>query len=221
MRPKPPPTDNRASREYFKHSSADRINTNAFITDALRAEYPELHLTTVSTYLCNILNYAQAGHAGVAPIDNERDRLIVRQYIPPANRLGGGAGALADGVKFAKYLLDWQSKEYVLFVIECSDGTLYYGNETLQFLLSPSVEATDRLLLEAGQWSSVLHNEIYVFDQGYWSKSSELYESVMKASWDDVILKEDKKKAIISDAVTFFDSQDTYERLKVPWKRGK
>ena len=127
---------------------------------------------------------------------------------------------MADFVKFGKYLLDWESKEYVLYIAECSDGTEMYANETYQYLLSPSVEATESLVLKAGQWSSVLHNEIYVFDQGFWQKSSELYDSVMKASWDDVILKEDKKKAIISDAVTFFDSQDTYERLKVPWKRG-
>ena len=140
--------------------------------------------------------------------------------MPPANRLHGGSGAVGQDVKFAKYLLDWQGKEFVVFVVEGSDGTESYANQTFQYLLSPSEAATDKLVLEAGQWSSVLHNEIYVFDQGYWSKSSELYESVMKASWDDVILKEDKKKAIIDDAVTFFDSQDTYEKLRVPWKRG-
>lgn len=28
------------------------------------------------------------------------------------------------------------------------------------------------------------------------------------------------KDAIIGDVNTFFDSRDTYEKLKVPWKRG-
>lgn len=186
----------------------------------MRAEYPELHLTVVPTYPNNLLAFASAGEAGIAPIDNEKDRLIWRQFLPPANRLGGGGGALVDEVKFGKYLLDWNKKEYVMYVIDGSDGTDYFGHQVFQYLLSPSVEATETLLLESGNWNSVLHEEIYVFDQGYWQKSAELFESVKKASWDDVILEENKKKAIIKDVNTFFDSQETYERLKVPWKRG-
>ncbi|KAJ2971269.1 hypothetical protein NUW58_g9464 [Xylaria curta] len=42
----------------------------------------------------------------------------------------------------------------------------------------------------------------------------------MGASWDNVILDDGMKKAIIDDHVSFFDSRDTYARLKVPWKRG-
>ena len=220
QRPRPHPSHNETSHEYFKHSSAQRVNTDAVIISALRKEYPELHLTVVPTFPCNLLAYAQAGFAGLAPIDDERDRLIWRQYVPPANRLHGGAGALANGVRFAKYLLDWQGKEYVMYYVDGSDGTDYFGHRSFQYLLSPSVEATDRLILEAGQWNSILHDEIYVYDQGYWQKSKELFESVKKASWDDVILKKHVKDGIINDATTFFDSQDTYERLKVPWKRG-
>ena len=95
-----------------------------------------------------------------------------------------------------------------------------FGHVVNQYILSSSVEATNRLLEEAGIWFNELHNEVWVFDEGYWQKSTELFDSVQKASWDDVILDEDKKKAIISDVDTFFESQDTYERLKVPWKRG-
>ncbi len=47
-----------------------------------------------------------------------------------------------------------------------------------------------------------------------------MFESVAKASWDDVILDKSKKSSIINDVDTFFDSQAMYERLKVPWKRG-
>ena len=50
--------------------------------------------------------------------------------------------------------------------------------------------------------------------------SNNLPEGEHEVRIDSMVLKEDKKKAIINDAVTFFDSQDTYEKLKVPWKRG-
>jgi transitional endoplasmic reticulum ATPase len=42
----------------------------------------------------------------------------------------------------------------------------------------------------------------------------------MKAEWDNVILDEDMKEALISDVQNFFDGQKTYQDLKVPWKRG-
>ncbi|RYC56798.1 hypothetical protein CHU98_g9410 [Xylaria longipes] len=72
----------------------------------------------------------------------------------------------------------------------------------------------------AGGWANELHGEVWVFDQGYWQKSAELFRSIMGASWDSVILDANMKRAIIEDHNSFFDSRDTYARLKVPWKRG-
>ena len=219
-RSKAPRTHNQASREYFNHSSASRLSTDALIVDKLRKEYPELHLTVVPVRNCDLLGYAADGHAGVAPIDNEKDRLVWRNFVPPPTRLNGGKGVLADLVYFAKYLLDWQGKEYVMYVIHGSDGSNPYMDTVNQYILSPSVEATEKLLLVAGVWHNELHEEVWVFDQGWWQKSRELFDSVQKASWDDVILEESMKNAIINDVDTFFDSRDTYERLRVPWKRG-
>ncbi|KAK1055316.1 hypothetical protein LTR33_014166 [Friedmanniomyces endolithicus] len=95
-----------------------------------------------------------------------------------------------------------------------------YPSVTNQYILSASVEATNKLLFESGAWNSELHNEIFVFDGGFWQKSAELWDSVQKSNWEDVILDESMKKAIISDVENFFDSRETYERLKVAWKRG-
>ena len=217
---RPAPSHNETAHRYFEHSSAQRINTDAVIVDALRAEYPQLHLTVVPRSSCNIVSYAAAGHAGLASIDNEKDRLSWRLFIPPATRLNGAAGILGDNVKFGKYLLDWNSKEYVVYVAEGRDGSQPYPIIVNQYILSASIEATNRLLLEVGQWTSQLHEEVWMFDGGFWQKSAELYDSVQKSNWEDVILDKSMKDALRSDAEGFFDSRDTYERLKVPWKRG-
>lgn len=95
-----------------------------------------------------------------------------------------------------------------------------FGGFHNQYILSASVQATNDLLIECGSWSNALHNEVWVFDGGYWQKSKDLYEAVQKSSWDDVILPAEMKKAIISDVEIFFDGQDDYEKLRVPWKRG-
>lgn len=211
---------NDTSRRYFEHSSAERINTDAVIVDSVRKDYPDLHLTVCPSRTCNILAFAAAGHAGIAPIDNARDRLAWRDYLSPANRLNG-RGVLADSVKFGKYLLDWKNKEFVVYIVEGRDGGGAYPTVHNQYILSSSVEVTNTLLIDAGQWTNTLHGEVWVFDQGYWQKSKELYESAMKSSWDDVILDPEMKKTIRGDVENFFDSRATYEKFKVPWKRGE
>ncbi|CAK4031682.1 P-loop containing nucleoside triphosphate hydrolase [Lecanosticta acicola] len=210
---------NEVARTYFDHSSANRINTDVVLVRALRAEYPDLHLTVVPQASCNILSYASAGHAAVAPIDSAKDRLSWRSYIPPASRLSG-KGVLADQLKFGKYLVDWRNKEFVLYIADGRDGAGNYPHVVNQYILSASVEATNSLLMEVGQYGNLLHEEVWVFDQGLWQKSKELWDSVQKSHWEDVILDPKMKKLIRDDVLQFFDSQDTYDRLKVPWKRG-
>ena len=214
------PQQNHTARTYFDHSSAQRINTDAVIVESLRSEYPSLHLTIVPQTSCNLITFASSGNGGLASIDNEKDRLRWSSYVPPATRLHGDEGGLAESVKFGKFLLDWDGKEYVVFVADGRDGASAYPRVTHQYVLSPSVQATDRLLLAAGKWTNELHGEVWVFDGGYWQKSAELWDSVSKASWDDVILDKDMKDAIRGDVDHFFDSRETYENLKIPWKRG-
>ena len=81
-------------------------------------------------------------------------------------------------------------------------------------------QETDALILSAGKWSSQLHDEIFVFDNGYWAKSKELWKSVSGASWTDVILSPAMKQNIIDDVQGFFDNQELYAQFAVPWKRG-
>ena len=224
-RPNVPParqssSDNSVSREYFKHSTAKRVNTDAVIVDAIRAEYPNLHLTVIESYSCNLLCWSAAGNASLTPIDKEKDQLRWQRYIPPGTRLGGSEGILGDVVLFGKFLLEWQGKEYVVYIVNGRDGMEPYPQLQMQYILSGSIENTNQLLIKAGVWTNELHDEIWVFDQGFWQKSRELYESIKKASWDDVILKDKQKTAMISDVNDFFDSNDTFDRLNVPWKRG-
>jgi SpoVK/Ycf46/Vps4 family AAA+-type ATPase len=94
------------------------------------------------------------------------------------------------------------------------------------FILSPRDDDTERhsaadeLLMAIGAWSAVLHDEIYVFDNGCWTKSHELWESIQGSSWDEVILNPEMKANLIQDIQGFFDNKQLYKKLAVPWKRG-
>jgi len=215
-----PAHHNEAAAAWFEHSSAPRVYTEAVIAEALRREYPKLNLTITPKAQCDLLSYARAGHAAVAPIDKEKDRLSLLVYKPPVRRLNGEEGGLAEMVQFGKFLLDWNNKEYVLYVADGRDGSASYPAVVNQYILSSSVQATERLLLEAGRWTNSLHEEIWVFDAGRWQKSHELWESIQSAEWENVILDENMKKSLIRDVDNFFNGRQTYQKLKVPWKRG-
>lgn len=79
-------------------------------------------------------------------------------------------------------------------------------------------EPSRALLHTAGIWTYDLHEEIYVFDSGFWMKDHNLWLEVQKADWEDVILKDDFKKNLMKDVFGFFDSEELYKKLSIPWK---
>lgn len=76
------------------------------------------------------------------------------------------------------------------------------------------------LILGIGTWAWELHDEIWVFNQGYWQKNHGLWVEIQKANWDDVILKESFKESLQQDVYGFFDSERLYKDLGIAWKRG-
>ncbi|KAF2453847.1 P-loop containing nucleoside triphosphate hydrolase protein [Lineolata rhizophorae] len=233
---RPPPPD-LPSSTFFHHSSAPRVNTDAVIIEALRSQYTAHHVTVVPQASCNLLLYASAGFARMTPLpdgngggpgkagDAVHGAVSWKRWIPPARRLGGGQGVMAETVKLGKWVYAWKGIEVLLYVVDGRDGTMSYPQVVNQYIVNGDNSAegrrkVDDLIKEATEWGVRLHNEVWVYDQGWWQKSAELWDSVQSAEWDDVILEPEMKSALISDVQYFFDNQDTYARLKVPWKRG-
>lgn len=209
------------SADYSYHSSAQRINTDAIILKAIREQYPQKHVTTSPEYGCDLLGYAAAGHALAMPMTDTEECLSStwRSYAPPTKRLDGGTGGLVDRILFGKYKYAWKDQEFILYLVDGRDGTSTYPLVRNNYIVGDEASA-NQLILEVGNFTATLHNEIWVFNQGFWSKDPELWKSVSTASWDDVILDTEMKHALIDDVTRFFDSRPTYADLKVPWKRG-
>ena len=85
------------------------------------------------------------------------------------------------------------------------------------FWLGPQ-EASRLLLLAAGAWADQLHEEIWVYNQGFWSKDHTLWKDIQKGDWKDVILNDTFKKALQKDVFGFFTSETIYKELGIPWK---
>ncbi|KAL7621966.1 hypothetical protein AAE478_007467 [Parahypoxylon ruwenzoriense] len=215
-----------ATEVYFDHSSAKRVNTDSVIVQALKQEYPNLELVIAPEGTSNLLAYASAGHASFSVIEDAGGSPSLpslvswKVYLPPARRIDGGTGVLADRVIFGKFMYKWEGAEFIVYRVDGRDGSSSYPMVINYYILAADKHKADALCVAAGQWSNELHDEVWVFDGGNWQKSASLYQSVMKSSWDSVILDEGMKRALINDHLSFFDSRETYDNLQVPWKRG-
>ena len=69
-------------------------------------------------------------------------------------------------------------------------------------------------------WLHGLKKEIWVLQNGSWSQSKSLYQSIQQTKWDDIVLDETFKANLRRDTATFFSSQEIYRSLGISWKRG-
>ena len=217
---------------FTHHSSGLRTNTDIVIAEKLRTNYKHLALTIVPTITVNLLAYAAAGHAEAILQEDENSALGLthswHQYIPTGRRLDNSPGLISAQLIFGKFLYRWKPaggqeiEDFIVYIVNGRDGGSNYPAVVNHYILSePSKKhVLDELLLSSGMWLQELRGEIWMFDQGYWQKSAELWNSVKNASWDDVILDEDMKQNIRADIEGFFSARESYTKLKVPWKRG-
>ncbi|KAL9027730.1 MAG: hypothetical protein Q9196_003787 [Gyalolechia fulgens] len=207
--------------DYDELSSGHLTDPQTYLTAAFRRQYPELAVTCTSSRNPALLAFAAAGYA-TAELDTT-DESINRffGYVPGNARYGYTEG-IYESRYFAKYNYRWGDEFFILYVITIGYGSYNYilkepgNNETT--LSNPKV--VDELMMACGRWMYPIDNDfIYVYD-GYWSASKSLWQEVQKASWDNVILNEEMKKTLVSIMTKFFDSEDVYKSLGVPWKRG-
>jgi AAA+ superfamily predicted ATPase len=69
-------------------------------------------------------------------------------------------------------------------------------------------------------WGYEVRGEILVFNDGYFQKDKELFESIKNSTFDNLVLPATLKQQIQNDFQQFLDSREVYERYKIPWKRG-
>ncbi|KAF2842765.1 P-loop containing nucleoside triphosphate hydrolase protein, partial [Patellaria atrata CBS 101060] len=203
---------------YHDMTSGKYTDIDVQITAKLREQYPDLIVTVVPGNNVSLLQFAAAGHA-TAELDTKTDSIIRwRGYVPSSN----GHGGIGEAIFFAKYNYKWKDEYFILYSVVEGYITVQYilkeprGHEST--LSNSSV--TDELIQTVGSWQfPPPPPSIYVYDN-YWTRSTQLYEQVQKASWDKVILDPDMKKDLTDVSEKFFDSKEVYDEFGVPWKRG-
>ena len=213
---------NPVTQDWFHHSSGQRINTDTFIFRSIQARHPSEHVTVVSEGSCDLLSFAAAGYAVALPIDDRNPSVPTsykwRQYVPPRRRLDGGDGVLGDRLFYGEFKYAYEDHEFYVYLVDGRDGSSILTRRN--YYIVGAEDLANKLIMTVGKWHVQLHDEVWVFNQGLWQKDPELYKSIQKSSWDNVILDAEKKSTIIADVDRFFNSRQTYKDLAVGWKRG-
>ncbi|KAL0067612.1 hypothetical protein AAF712_005327 [Marasmius tenuissimus] len=200
-------------RSWIKQSSAKHSWPSSAGAEILRKQYPDHSLLLTNDYGFNIHAFPAAQATPMEDIP-----LIANMFYLSLGNSGPIPGILLESVEVGGFNVTWEGYEFLMFTVKHPLGL---GTITQHYLLHKGPEANIRsLLMSAGNWASKLHNEIWVFDQGYWRKDAGLWYELQKADWKDVILKEDFKKSLQKDVYGFFDSEELYKDLGIPWKRG-
>ena len=219
-----PKYSNDSFGDFEALSDRSRAATVVPLSNSLRERHPDHHLTVIETRQCDLLGFAKAGRAVIQP--DQKTGLTLRTFVPPLSKIDGAEGDLAIEIVFAKLGYRWQGKDFLVYLSEgFMDGK--FGVQHYTFVLCEADHGTgkeaaalitDGLILEASKWTLELHDEIWIFDQLTWQKSSELWRSVQEASWDDVILDKEMKEALRDDVEGFFKDREAYRKYAVPWK---
>jgi transitional endoplasmic reticulum ATPase len=234
-----------AYEKYISHFDNKYGDTQVVMASALRLQYPGLKLTTCDASVHDLMGFANAGKATMSILDPGTHR-VIRQVNQPSRKVGlpgmrmvhqddeVATGDPADGetengsfssqIKFGRYLYLWNNQQYLVYLADgLSSGrfaSYYYilCEASLEDEERLSSKAIDRLMHAASSWAMESEDEILVFNQGRWGKDKELFKSVQSTSWDDVILESSMKSSLVKDVEEFFNVEDIYKDLNVPWK---
>jgi len=111
----------------------------------------------------------------------------------------------------------WNGELLDVVLLTWAEGCYRYRH---QWVVAEHREVAEKFYDAVCEWSCEVRGEILVFQDGYFQKNEELFDSIKSVTFDNLILPEALKQQLQSDFSQFFDSRETYERYGIAWRRG-
>jgi AAA+ superfamily predicted ATPase len=193
-------------------SEALRLPNNAIayhVSQELAALYPNKAILEGCDYSFDIERYAKANLCTI-----EYDESIHNQII---SGWDGMENRICNYTENACFEVTWQGNQLEVILLSWQQGNC---KERYYWILAKTKEVAENFFAAVCEWNSEIKCEILVFEDGFWSKDADLFESIQNASFDNLILGGTLKQDIQNDLAHFFAARETYEAYGVPWKRG-
>lgn len=111
----------------------------------------------------------------------------------------------------------WQGHLLDVVLITWTDGCYHVRHH---WIVAEERKIAEEFYDAVCEWSCEVRGEILVYQDGFFKKDPQLYDSIKTATFDNLILPQTLKQQIQNDFQWFFDSREVYERYGIPWKRG-
>jgi hypothetical protein len=170
--------------------------------------YPDRAILETHACAFDIRAYAEAGECELTPHPQ-----LHAQFL---HEWDAHAQTIERRIANGWFLVEWQGQRFDLLLLYDSSACLDYT----AFVITPDAALAERFFHAVCAWSSTVHDEVMVFEDGYWRKSDDLFSAIHAATWDTLILPATLKQQIHDDLTGFFNGRETYARYGVPWKRG-
>ncbi|WVQ61885.1 uncharacterized protein L199_000018 [Kwoniella botswanensis] len=202
---------------FIDHFSASRSGTDTYLQTQIAALYSNHSVVTTDDIYFDIFRFAAGDPASIAIREIDDLEPIKRVVFVKPSRRREGEGTVAARAVFGGWEVAWKNKEFKVIVATWAEA---YRQVTQWHIITDEPDAARQFIRSCANYCSSFRDVVWVFEQGSWRPDRGLWESVQKASWEDVVLEDRFKTALQSDYRSFLKSEKTYKDLGVPWKRG-
>jgi hypothetical protein len=176
---------------------------------ALRQQWPDRFILESPDHLFRWEEFAFKDNCTFQPRNDDLSQAIT-QWSITRNRL---ERSYLNGY----FDVQWNGQTLQLMQIHTETDC---GPKTHHWIVTNQEQLAREFFEAVCRWNSQLREEVYVFQEGYWHKDSELFHSIQSSRLSNLILPPGLKESIRNDAATFFESRERYRQFNIPWKRG-
>jgi hypothetical protein len=183
------------------------------LSQAIAQAYPDQAILETVDPGFDLDTFARGGGVEVTAVGPDHVQKIVgwQPHVPVSE-------ALIEWVQNGWREVRWQGNKLRVLVAQWSEGKDEARKAT--WVVGPSPEITRGFFDAVCRWCADPHGEIFVFDDGCWERSAELYKAIRATSLMTLILEPRLREDIEKDLRIFFSSRERYRELGIPWKRG-
>ncbi|MEH2422182.1 MAG: ATP-binding protein [Nostoc sp.] len=179
------------------------------ISQELAAIYSQKILLEGSDDSFNLEEYADANLCEI-----QNDSHIHNQVLTGWNGMDNEIYKYTENASFE---VTWQAEKLDVLLMSWQQG---YCKIRYYWILADSKELAEKFFTAVCDWNAEIRDEVLVFEDGYWNKNPDLFQSIQGANFQNLVLHGNLKEDIQDDLINFFASREIYANYGVPWKRG-
>lgn len=177
------------------------------ISQALENLFPDKAIIKSTDDNFSFYEYAQAGRCAITPFPLIHNQFGI--YWNKPNTKYSAVNCWFD--------IEWQNHSLSVVQVGWLESC---GYTTYRAILAENKTIAEEFFSAVCDWATEVRDEILVFEDDYWGKNKELFQSIKNCTFENLILPQSLKQQLQDDFKQFFDSQEVYEKYGVPWKRG-